>query len=287
MAESEVTPEQLRYHYEIERELADRLRAASREQRRTLYTSVYDELFQKVPYHSQLLRKQSAKLGALQTAFEMRNLRSLIRPEMVFLEVGPGGCDLSLEMTRHVARVVAVDVSEEITKNLEVPENFELVISDGSTIPVPAGSIDLVYSNQLMEHLHPDDARLQLQNIFTALKPGGSYFCVTPSRLTGPHDVSRHFDRVATCFHLKEYSVGELAALFREAGFTRIRVYVRFLKFVLSTPVPLVAMGEKLLEMLPFGLRKRIATVFPINRFLGVKLIGRRPDSEPLSVPPR
>ena len=61
--------------------------------------------------------------------------------------------------------------------------NFELIISDGISIPVPAGSIDFAYSNQLMEHLHPDDAESQLENVFTALRPGGAYLCITPNRL--------------------------------------------------------------------------------------------------------
>ncbi len=34
----------VRQHYEVEKELADRLRQASREERRTLYGAVYDEL---------------------------------------------------------------------------------------------------------------------------------------------------------------------------------------------------------------------------------------------------
>ena len=37
-------PELLRQHYEVERELADRLRHSTREERRTLYGEVYDEL---------------------------------------------------------------------------------------------------------------------------------------------------------------------------------------------------------------------------------------------------
>ena len=38
-------PALLRQHYEVERELADRLRHATREQRRSLYGLVYDELY--------------------------------------------------------------------------------------------------------------------------------------------------------------------------------------------------------------------------------------------------
>ncbi len=111
--------------------------------------------------------------------------------ETVFLEIGAGGCHLSLAMAERVKAVVAVDVSNEITSHVTPPTNFRLVISDGTSIPVPPGTIDLAFSNQLMEHLHPDDAAEQLREIFKALAPGGTYLCFTPNSMTGPHDVSR------------------------------------------------------------------------------------------------
>ena len=98
----------------------------------------------------------------------------------------------------------ALDVSDEIATRITLPANCKLVLSDGLTVAVPEGSIDVAYSNQLMEHLHPDDAVEQLHNVYRALKPGGAYICITPNALWGPHDVSRRFDREPTGFHLKE-----------------------------------------------------------------------------------
>jgi hypothetical protein len=45
------TTRQLREHYEIEKALANRLRAAKKPDRESLYATVYDELFQRVPQH--------------------------------------------------------------------------------------------------------------------------------------------------------------------------------------------------------------------------------------------
>ena len=50
------TMEQRRAHYEVETELAARLRNSSREERRNLYTALYDELYEKVPDHPLLTR---------------------------------------------------------------------------------------------------------------------------------------------------------------------------------------------------------------------------------------
>lgn len=51
-----LTIEQIIEHYEVEKALATRLRNSTREDRiqRSLYTSIYDEIFRKVPYHTML-----------------------------------------------------------------------------------------------------------------------------------------------------------------------------------------------------------------------------------------
>jgi SAM-dependent methyltransferase len=218
--------EQIREHYEIEKGLAARLRAASREERGRLYTELYEELYRRVPHHQKLTQKVTADEQAEVVQRQLRWLKPSVGPEDTFLEVGAGDCLVTFAVARLVRRAIAVEVSETIAASASRPPNFELVISDGIAIPVPPGSVDVAYSQQLMEHLHPDDALEQLRNLWTALKPGGRYFCVTPNRTTGPHDISRHFDDVATCFHLKEYTIGELTRLFREVGFREVSLYV-------------------------------------------------------------
>ncbi|MFN0078793.1 MAG: class I SAM-dependent methyltransferase [Prosthecobacter sp.] len=268
------TPEQLRQHYEVERELADRLRRAAREERRTLYSEVYDELFKRVPLHPQHTNKSSPERLAADVREKMAILAPFLNEDAVFLEVGPGDCELAKTVAEKVARVLAVDVSDEITRKRELPANLRLVISDGSSIPVPPESVNVAYSNQLMEHLHPDDALEQLRHLHTALKSGGVYICITPSRLTGPHDISCYFDREATGFHLKEYTVGDLAALFRAVGFTKVRIiFGGHGKFMLLPTWP-VAICEKLLALLPIGLRKAIALKPPFRWLFGVRLAG-------------
>ena len=169
--------------------------------------------------------------------------------------MGPGDCSLSLEVAKCVKKVYAIDVSRQITKNFSVPENLELIISDGSSIPVPENSINIAYSNQLMEHLHPDDAVEELQNIYKALMPGGIYICITPSRLSGPHDISAYFEKVAKGFHLKEYTNAELTKLFRKVGFSKIDIIENGKK--ISKLIP-IKMCEKLLTLLPYSLREKV-----------------------------
>lgn len=268
------TLDQLRQHYEVERELADRLRHATKEQRRTLYSAVYDELFKRVPLHPQHTNKADAVRLAADVAEKMEIVTPFINPNATFLEVGPGDCEFAKTVAEKAARVLAIDVSDEITRKRELPVNLQLVISDGSSIPVPSGSVDVAYSNQLMEHLHPDDALDQLRGLHAALKPGGVYICITPSRLTGPHDISGVFDREATGFHLKEYTVGDLAALFRAVGFSDVRIIFGGRGKFMLLPTWTASIFESLLDMLPHGLRKAIALKPPFRWLFGVRLAG-------------
>ncbi|CAN5491159.1 hypothetical protein BH10ACI3_BH10ACI3_04480 [soil metagenome] len=267
--------EQIREHYEVEREIADRLRNSTAEQRRTLYTAAYDELFARLPHHP-LLTSGSEKEKQRQLTKHLLNLDGMIDKDSTFVEIGPGDCSLSLEVAKLAGNVFAVDVSKEVTKRANAPENFELIISDGSSIPVPPESVDIVYSDQLMEHLHPDDALQQLKNIFQVLKPGGMYFCITPNRMSGPHDVSRTFDTVATGLHLHEYTVTELDKIFKEAGFSRTKILFRFSHVTMHLPVFPYKVIESLLGGIPGSARKLLTFNRAVRFLLGVKLLATK-----------
>jgi SAM-dependent methyltransferase len=269
------SPAQLREHYEVERELADRLRHATREQRRTLYRSVYDELYQRVPHHPQLTRKASPELTRALLVPKLRILRPYLRPDITLLEIGPGDCALSTVLAAQVRQVYGLDVSEEITQRMSLPSNFKLILSDGTSVPLPPDSVDVAFSDQLMEHLHPDDAVEQLEGIWRALRPGGVYICLTPNRLNGPHDVSQYFDPVATGFHLKEYTVGELRRLFRKVGFRKVHVLLGRQGLCVRAPIAPVLAGEAVLGLVPPRLRRVLGRT--VGRvFLGIRLVGTK-----------
>ncbi len=266
------TLEQLREHYEIEKELATRLRESSREERSGLYASLYNELFRRVPHHSQLTQKSSPQEMSKMVSHQLQFLRRFLDKDSVFLEIGAGDCALSLAVARFVKKVFAAEVSEEISKSLTCPQNFELILIDGCNIPLPANSVNVAYSNQLMEHLHPDDALEQLENIYRILTSRGIYICITPNRLSGPHDISRHFDVVASGFHLKEYTHTELSDLFKRVGFSKVRVYVGAIGIYFRSPFFLLKFLESLLDRWPRWLSKGIARISLLN----IRLVGTK-----------
>lgn len=265
---------QLREHYEIEKELAGRLRNAAKQERCHLYASLYNELFQRVLHHPQLTQTISPQRTQAAAAAQINILKQFLGKDIKFLEVGAGDCALSLEVAKFVKEVYAVDVFAEIANDLTPPPNFRFILSDGCSIRVPLETVNLAYSHQLMEHLHPEDAFTHLQNIYNALLPGGVYVCITPNRLSGPHDISKHFDTVASGFHLKEYTISELRNLFKKAGFSKVRVRVGARGIYMSIPALPLVLLEKLLWAFPYAMRKSIAIGLPFRLLFDIQLVG-------------
>ena len=199
-------------------------------------------------------------------------MRPYLTSETIYAEIGSGDCALTMQVAPLVRKAWGIDVSPTVIQGASAP-NMELVLSDGVSIPVEA---TLMFSNQLMEHLHPDDAREQLENVFNALMPGGRYLCITPNRLNGPHDVSRGIDVVARGFHLHEYTYFELERLFKDVGFTAdpradpgARPSVR--------SADLAHRNVRARDSaLPGRLRHRVASLPVIRRVLDVMIIGIR-----------
>lgn len=266
----------LKEHYQIEKELARRLRNATKQERGLLYSFLYDELFRLVPHHPQLTKKANPEERKKEVLNQMKFLSRFLSNDTSFLEIGPGDCALSYEVSKKVKKVYAVDVSKQIADLPNVPSNFNLILSDGTHIPLPPESIDVAYSNDLMEHLHPEDALEQLRNIFSVLIPGGLYVCLTPNRLNGPHDISMYFEKVASGFHLKEYTYRELVRLFSSTGFSKIKAFVRIKGFFSRFPLSLILAGEFFIGLLPDSIRKSMALDVLFRSFLWIRLVGRK-----------
>lgn len=266
--------ERLRRHFEIERELADRLRNADRERRKTLYREVYDELFQRVELVGNA-EAQTAQVGLLQQLLE-----PFLEGVGSFLEIGAGSCELSLELAKRLDRVWAVDAVEPGLEPAGAPAAFRFVTSDAVGSKVPSGTVDLALSCHFVEHLHPDDLGEHFREVAEKLVPGGAYVVVTPNRLYGPHDISRHFSDVPLGFHLREYTHTELAAELRAAGFGEVRFVGRIGEAPGSGGLVKVGSAERILGALPGGFRRwlldRAPRQAPFRPLEQVKLVGYR-----------
>lgn len=264
-------PERLVAHYELERQLADRLRHSTRSEREHLYTDVYSELFSRLPDHPQ--NTYAASPEAKRIASKVRLLSPWLNSDSVFLEVGCGDAALSFALAGQVAETIGLDVTDALVNFAAAPSNFRFLKTSGVAIALPDASVDFVYSNQLMEHLHVEDAVDQLREIARVLKPDRRYMCVTPSRVTGPHDISCYFDDVATGFHMREYDYASIRSLFLKAGFRRVQFLIVVNGRWLATP-PYAAL--RMLELLLLATPSSMRLV--LNRFarplMGITAIG-------------
>lgn len=269
------SPAALRRHYEIERALAAKLRSGSPAERRRLYGEVYDELFRAVPDHPQHQWKADPAARALDIARQVATVRSFLPAGGIYVELGAGDESVARAVAARARQVYAIEVSEEIGRDVERPANVARVLSDGTSVPIPEASADLAFSNQLMEHLHPEDAEAQLRAVAAALAPGGAYVCITPNALSGPHDISKFFDAVPTGFHLREYTNAELRRLLRASGFARVRGFVRLggrtLVYPLAIPIALEALLARLGDA-----GRRLAHRPAVRRALGNRIVATR-----------
>ncbi|HKG37094.1 MAG TPA: class I SAM-dependent methyltransferase [Solirubrobacterales bacterium] len=256
------TPPERREHFEIERELAARLRnAPSKQERRRLYGQVYRERSERIESHPLVRQAADPPARAEAVRPQAALLRRFVDGETRFCEVGAGDGAVALELAPLVRGSLALDVTDALALPDDEGLGFRFRVFDGVDIGLPEASVDVAYSHDVVEHLHPEDFADHARSIRRCLRPGGVYVCVTPNRLSGPHDVSAHFSDVPQGFHLREYTVTELAAALSAAGFRRVRAVLSARGRVLGPLLPagLLAPVEAVLGALPGPLRRRLA----------------------------
>jgi len=263
--------ESLTIHYLLEARLAKKLAGSSRAERFSLYSEVYRELFAGVPDHPQHRAHRASRVGEIER--QAGALCAQLGASDVYVEIGCGDAALTKAVASRVAAAIGVDVTAELVAS-GGPAAFRFLLSDGITLELPDCSADLVFSNQLMEHLHVDDAQDQLREIYRVLKPGGRYICCTPNRLSGPHDISVYFSHVPTGFHLREYDHRSLGALFRASGFKRVQAMVSAKGRRFTVPLAVAGAAETLLEIVPVRVRNQGATGRITSALLGMTLVG-------------
>jgi SAM-dependent methyltransferase len=263
----------LAVHYALEKELAGRLRGAPREHRSMIYAAVYGELFASLPDHPQ---HRGSFRSEHRVEPQLRLLDGHLDARSTFLEIGCGDGALAIAIADRVAAAYGLDVTADLVNRSAAPGNFTFLHAAGIEVPLPDDTIDFAYSNQLLEHLHADDAADQFREIFRVLKPGGRYMCITPSRITGPHDISCYFDYEAGGLHLKEYDYGALRRLFRDTGFRHVACFASLKGHQFRFPYPAVRAFELALLSLSARVRATLACMPPMRAVMGLTAIGRK-----------
>lgn len=256
------TAEQLLNHYMVESSIARKLMNAPRAERSAIYLSMYDELFDKVPDHPRLNIRNNEELSKRSTSNKLKLVNSLLKDTTTFVEFAPGDCRFAICVAQRAKKIYGIDISEQHHQEM-FPHNFELIIYDGYTLAeVPANSVDVVFSDQLVEHIHPEDVEHHFSMVKKMLNKNGVYVMRTPHKSSGPHDVSVYFSDVPLGFHLKEWNYSEIKALSQKVGFEIMKTYWFAKGFKCRLPNYYFLLIEKLFALLPNNVSRKISKYF-------------------------
>jgi len=105
-------------------------------------------------------------------------IESHLRPDFQVLDLGAGaGIVPYMNFRGAVARVCGVDPSPRVHDNPNLDDSEQ---GFGEAIPYPDASFDVVFSDNVLEHLSDPDA--VFREVHRVLKPGGTFVAKTPNR---------------------------------------------------------------------------------------------------------
>jgi SAM-dependent methyltransferase len=194
--------------------------------RQTLYMELYEAIYNFVKIH--LPDYDSFGFNS-----DLINNHIDVFKDKIVIDYGCG-YGASTELLSKTAKFVyGIDAShtavQTATSKFGKLKNTDFIMNSSPYIPFEKGIFEAAYSNDLLEHFHPDDLKIHLKEIYRILIKGGKYLFWTPGSKTGPHDCTQWFYPRGMGFkakgdHIKEYNYSELISIIQHVGFEKIEL---------------------------------------------------------------
>ena len=246
---------------ELEIYYAKKIRQSNRDERKRLYSEAYAAVGEK-GYHT---LPDAPEMRTAGTSISLVNsLLHICKSSDQILEVGCGRGFTCWKLANHVKHITGIDASDLclaeakdlLIKNQVVNVTLRNGLADELVQYFGKNQFDKVISIDVYEHLHPEDGKEHLRQVYSILKPKGQYIIITPNRLTGPHDVTKELypdAKFPLGFHLNETTCEELIDDLKEVGFNKFYsfspvVYKLHLPFEIIYPSSIFIMFERYLK---------------------------------------
>jgi len=271
-----ITEEMIFKHWELEKKLTNILKNTTAENRFETFECCYGQFYRELDW----LNKYggSGISNNVRECFFSAWAKVIGALPAKIYEVGSG----KGELISFLAEKGYICKGSEITHERKVRHSHQANLSWGSTDGVHIAdfeekdSYNVVISNQVIEHLHPDDFQVHLQHIYQILKKDGRYLFMTPNRSLSPTDISILFGcKQAQGMHLKEYSYCEIRDHVLKAGYKKISAVWR-LPARLKVPIGpfssrwylhYLCFLEKMIFRMPQHARRHLAKISMIVLF--------------------
>ena len=221
--EIDISEEMILKHWELEKKLAKKLRESTEETRWNTFEQCYTELYSELDWLNRDIGTSGGKYSQKKYMIWPFLLGNDVKK---IYEIGSGKGELINYLVNQGYTCKGTEITQERGKK-HVPAQSKLSwgISDGVHFDQfeEQASYDAVISNQVIEHIHPDDLLAHFQSTRSILADDGKYIFTTPHKFMGPSDISKVFkcDKPSG-MHLKEYSYTELRNLLIKSRFKEI-----------------------------------------------------------------
>lgn len=225
----EISEEMVLKHWELEKDLARQLLQSTPDNRWETFEQCYSRLYSELDWLNQPA-EDSASAGETDRQYSI--WRELVgKSTKRIYEIGSGKGELIAYLASCGHSCKGSEITLERGK-IHAPSRSNLSWGNTDGIHLlrfeSRATYDLVISNQVIEHMHPDDLVEHFKQAKAILVDGGKYIFTTPNKYAGPSDISRVFNCDKPMgMHLKEYSYYELNNILKKSGFSRVSSVLR------------------------------------------------------------